>query len=172
MSRDLSPKGYKISIELEGYPTFNKSIIIRDQEDYPIFVNFNNSKILVESEKNTDELKLSSFVQEENKTENATNVTTQIPSEMTKDSSLFFPATLVVIVLVLVFVLFNRYRAKGRNVTVADASEDANEKDDRSTEDKILDLLTTKGIANIVGRDERTVQKIFKKLREENRFPF
>lgn len=38
--RDLSPGGYQIDIQLEGYPNFSKKIILQNGDDEPVFVKF------------------------------------------------------------------------------------------------------------------------------------
>ena len=177
LSRDLSPKGYNISLEMDGYITFQKSIIIHNQEDYPINVNFNDSKITIESDKIIGEIKLSSLIQEENQTDNTTNGTTQIATKNNGGFSIF---TIILFVLAaaaiggLAVFIVSRIIDGSR---VADTGEDVtdNEISVADTQDKVLGLIknnpnfTNTELASVVGISERTLSRRIKELKYQKK---
>jgi len=170
--RDFTPKGYNITMVLPGYVSISKNVIVRDLDDQPFFVDF----VPENKTEEPTELKFSSVVEpipeQANISENTTNATTLIVSEKPQTLSLFLMSLVVVLVAVSGYFYVRHFFNKEQNDNVADVSQEENDQDDRPTEAKILDLLTTKGIAKTVKVEERTVQRVFKKLREENRFPF
>jgi len=169
VSRDLSPRGYNISVELEGFPIFYKNEIVRNRDEIPIVVKFDNVESTPPAEK------LSSVVEPvtvSNISQNTTNATTQIVSEQPKIASVMIMLFVVALVAVCGFFFVRHFWKKEQNDNVIGVSEDENGIDDRPAEEKILDLFTTKGMAKAIERDERTVQRVMKKLKEENRLPF
>jgi len=172
--RDLSPGGYNITVELEGYPDFNKSIILRNWDEYPINVYF-NEHIPEDPEK----IRLSSVIetQSENTTENTTNVTSPIGQETTGGYSVF----------TVILGMLAAAATGGLAVFVVNKKSDGNQVADTNecvadgeitiedTKNKVLGLIKTNpGISNAeictkIGISDRTLSRRVKELKDEGK---